>query len=49
MLFENDVPESDAQELLGHANIQTPKDVYTHIREARKAKIRKNLCDINIK
>lgn len=48
MLFENDVPESDAQELLGHANIQTTKDVYTHIREARKAKVREGLFDVDI-
>jgi len=48
MLFEADVPESDAQELLGHANIQTTKDVYTHIRESHAKKVRESLYHIDI-
>lgn len=48
MLFEADVSESDAQELLGHAQISTTKDIYTHIREQRKKKIREQLRTIDI-
>ena len=38
MLFENDIAPMDAQELLGHANIQTTNDIYTHIRDTRRKK-----------
>lgn len=48
MLFENGVSESDAQELLGHAQILTMKDIYTHIREQRKKKVRDQLLEIDI-
>ncbi len=48
MLFEAGVSESDAQDLLGHAQISTTKDIYTHIRESRRAKIRAQLLDIDI-
>lgn len=48
MLFEAGVSESDAQELLGHAQISTTKDVYTHIRESRKKKVREALYGIDI-
>lgn len=48
MLFENDISESDAQELLGHAYISTTKDIYTHIRETRKAQVRNKLIDVDI-
>ena len=48
MLFENDISESDAQELLGHAYISTTKDIYTHIRETRKVQIRNKLIDVDI-
>lgn len=36
MLEEAQVPEMLAKDLLGHANIQTTKDVYTHIRKAKR-------------
>lgn len=49
MLFEAGVSESDAQELLGHAQISTTKDVYTHIRESRKKQVREALFNIDIK
>lgn len=48
MLFEAGVSESDAQELLGHAQISTTKDIYTHIREQRKKKIREQLYGVDI-
>ena len=48
MLFEAGVSDSDAQELLGHAQIQTTKDVYTHLRDAHKAKVREGLYSIDI-
>jgi len=48
MLFENDISESDAQELLGHAYIQTTKDIYTHIRDSRKEQIKSKLLDVDL-
>lgn len=48
MLFENNISESDAQELLGHAQISTTKDIYTHIRESRKKKIRDSLLSADM-
>jgi len=36
ILYEAGVPDKDAQELLGHATITLTRDVYTHIRQARK-------------
>lgn len=37
ILFEAGVDEKDAQELLGHANISTLRDIYTHISKTRKS------------
>lgn len=48
MLFEAGVAESDAQELLGHAQISTTKDIYTHIRETRKKAVRESLFSVDI-
>ena len=48
MLFENGIAEADAQELLGHAQIATTMDIYTHIREGRKKQIRDKLMDADI-
>lgn len=48
MLFEAGVSESDAQELLGHAQISTTKDIYTHIRNARKKTVREQLYSVDI-
>lgn len=48
MLEENDVSEKDAQYLLGHAQISTTKDIYTHIRETKKEKIKSKLLDLDI-
>lgn len=36
ILYEAGIADKDAQELLGHANITTTRDVYTHIRQSRR-------------
>lgn len=38
MLFEAGLPERDAMELLGHADLATTQNIYTHIRRSRKEK-----------
>lgn len=50
MLYEagDKVSMEDAQYLLGHAQIQTTKDVYTHIRDSKAEKIRQSMMDIDI-
>ena len=48
MLEENNISEKDAQYLLGHAQISTTKDIYTHIRESKKEKINAQLLDVDI-
>ena len=50
MLYEagDRVSMEDAQYLLGHAQIQTTKDIYTHIRDAKAQKIRDSMLDIDI-
>lgn len=35
-LFEAGIDEKDAQEILGHADISTTKNIYTHIRDSRR-------------
>lgn len=36
MLFEAGIDEKDAQELMGHSDINLTRDIYTHIRSKRK-------------
>lgn len=50
MLYEagDKVSLEDAQYLLGHANLQTTADIYTHIRDVKTEKIKKVLLDIDI-
>ena len=36
MLFEAGIPERDAMDLLGHADIKLTQNIYTHIRKSRK-------------
>lgn len=36
ILFEAGINEKDAQEIMGHADISTTRNIYTHIREARQ-------------
>lgn len=49
MLYEEGISVKDAQELLGHAQASTTQDIYTHIREQRKEKIRAGLLDADIR
>ena len=48
MLYEGDINMEDAQYLLGHAQIQTTKDIYTHIREQKVEKIKAQMLSIDI-
>lgn len=38
ILFEAGIDDKDAQELLGHANLSTTRDIYTHITKRRREK-----------
>lgn len=48
MLFEADVDEKDAQEVLGHAQLSTTRDIYTHIRDQRHKKTYETMRKIDI-
>ena len=48
MLFENNIGVKDAQELLGHAQAATTQEIYTHLREKRKAETREKLRALDI-
>ena len=37
ILWEAGIPAKDAQTYLGHAQLSTTMDIYTHIRDGRKA------------
>jgi integrase len=39
ILYEAGISDKDAQELLGHANISTTRDIYTHISKSRKQSV----------
>ena len=43
ILHEAGIDSKDAQELLGHANISTTMDIYTHITEKQRAETAKKL------
>jgi integrase len=36
MLFESDIDPQDAMDILGHAQLSTTREIYTHIRESRR-------------
>ena len=48
LLFEAGIGEKDAQDILGHAQISTTRDIYTHIREQRRQKINAALRSADI-
>ena len=35
-LYESEIPEKEAQSMLGHSSVKVTQDIYTHIRESRK-------------
>ena len=45
MLYEAGIPDKDAQEQLGHANITLTRDVYTHISSKQRSKTAARLND----
>lgn len=49
LLFEWDINEKDSQEILGHSDISTTRNIYTHIRQSRMTetlnKINKKLSE----
>lgn len=48
MLFENSVAPKDAQRILGHAQLSTTMDIYTHIRAEQAERVKKQLLNIDI-
>lgn len=48
MLIEADVKPSDAQGLLGHAQLSTTMDIYRTIREIRQQKVRSSVLAVDI-
>lgn len=45
LLFEADINEKDTQHLMGHADIATTKNIYTHIRKKRLQKTAQKIND----
>lgn len=43
LLFEAGIPDKDAQELLGHADITLTRNIYTHIRAGHKQQVASQL------
>lgn len=48
MLYEAGVEPKDMQRLLGHAQLSTTMDIYTHIRTAREAQVNQALLHIDL-
>ena len=44
-LYESNVPEKEAQTILGHSSVKVTQDVYTHIRENRKKQTEEKIND----
>lgn len=47
MLFEAGISDKDAQDLMGHSDINLTRQIYTHIRDERKQKTASILNDFN--
>ena len=47
MLFEAGVDVKDAQELMGHSDINLTRQIYTHIRNERKQETADKLNNFN--
>ena len=47
MLFEAGIDLKDAQDLMGHSDIKTTQDIYTHIRDKRKKETAEKLNSFN--
>lgn len=47
MLFEAGIDLKDAQELMGHSDINLTRQIYTHIRDERKTETAKRLNEFN--
>jgi integrase len=47
MLFESEIDVKDAQELMGHSDINLTRQIYTHIRSERKEKTAEKLNGFN--
>lgn len=47
MLFEAGIDVKDAQELMGHSDINLTRQIYTHIRNERKEETAKKLNEFN--
>lgn len=47
MLFEAGVDVKDAQELMGHSDINLTRQIYTHIRSERKKETADKLNNFN--
>ena len=48
MLIEAGVEPTDAQGLLGHAQLSTTMDIYREIREIRQEKVRTSVLAVDI-
>lgn len=49
MLFENQVAPKDIQTIVGHAQLSTTMDIYTHIRKAQADRVKAKVSDLDIK
>lgn len=48
MLFENDIPATEAQALLRHAQVSTTMDIYTDLRKDKQKKIFEKVYNVDI-
>ena len=48
MLYESQIAPKDAQQILGHSQMATTMDIYTHIRDEQAERIKDKLLNIDI-